>query len=135
MQTFKQHPWLHEILAGGKLLKYGAALLPEGGFDSLPERFAVDGALLLGDALGVLDIATLAGIDKAMECGWQAASVLYDELVRQGDFRVQSLAPYQQAVMSSHVGRDLKQNRYFRLAWQENPRLLKHYLPGVVSRD
>ena len=52
LQELKKHPWVQELIAGGKLLNYGAALLPEGGYYSLPKKFAVDGALLLGDALG-----------------------------------------------------------------------------------
>lgn len=132
LQDLKKHPWVQEMIKGGKLLKYGAALLPEGGYYSLPKKFSVDGALLLGDALGVLDIGQLSGVDKAMECGWQAAEVVHDAL-KANDFSEAKLAPYKDKVMNSFVGKQLYEGRYFRQAWQENPRLLNAYLPKVME--
>lgn len=132
LQDLKKHPWIQDLIRGGKMTKYGAALLPEGGYYSLPKKFATDGAMLLGDALGVLDIGQLSGVDKAMECGWQAAEVLHDAL-RANDFTEARLAPYQEKVMHSFVGRQLYEGRYFRKAWQENPRLLNNYLPKVME--
>ncbi|MEB3286753.1 MAG: electron-transfer flavoprotein:ubiquinone oxidoreductase [Vampirovibrionales bacterium] len=132
LQEFKKHPWLQEMLKGGKLLKYGAAVLPEGGYYSLPKQFQVNGALLLGDALGVLDVSALSGVDKAMECGYIAAEVIFDALAA-GDMSAKQLSSYQSRVMESFVGKELYQGRYFRQAWQENPRLLKAYLPTVAE--
>jgi electron-transferring-flavoprotein dehydrogenase len=132
LQDLKKHPWVQSLIKDGKMLKYGAALLPEGGYYSLPKKFATDGAMLLGDALGVLDIARLSGVDKAMECGWQAAEVIHEAL-KANDFSEAKLAPYQQRVMNSFVGKELFEGRYFRQAWQENPRLLNNYLPRVLE--
>ena len=132
LQDYKKHPWIQSMIKDGKLLKYGAATLPEGGYYSLPSQFTVDGAILLGDALGVLDISQLAGIDKSMECGYQAAEVLHN-CIQNGDFSHAQLQGYQDRVMNSHVGKTLKAGRYFRYAWQENPRLLKEYLPKVLN--
>ncbi|MEM0951207.1 MAG: electron transfer flavoprotein [Cyanobacteria bacterium P01_H01_bin.74] len=132
LQDFKKHPWLQSMLADGKLLKYGAALLPEGGYFSLPEEFSVDGAMLLGDALGVLDIAQLAGVDSSMACGLHAAEVLYEALQSQ-DFSAKALSSYKAKVMESFVGERLYKARYFRKGWQENPRLLGNYLPRILD--
>ncbi len=137
LQAYKQHPWLQELLAGGKLLKYGAATLPEGGYYSLPTQFACNGGLLLGDALGVLNISSLAGIDKALECGLQAAEILHAGLQAATDdvpdFSNKRLGEYQTNLMKTHVGQELYEGRYFRHAWKDNPRLLKSYLPSVLS--
>lgn len=132
LQDFKKHPWIQEMITGGKLLKYGAAVLPEGGYYSLPKKFYVNGALILGDALGVLDVSCLSGIDKAMECGYQAAEVIA-EAIGADDFSGHTLAAYQDQVMDSFVGKELWDGRYFRKAWQENPRLLNNYLPRVMD--
>ena len=132
LQDLKKHPWIQNMIQGGKMLKYGAALLPEGGYYSLPKKFATAGAILLGDALGVLDIGNLSGVDKAMECGWQAAEVLH-EAIKAKDFSETRLSPYKERVMRSFVGKDLYSARYFRQAWQENPRLLNTYLPEVID--
>jgi electron-transferring-flavoprotein dehydrogenase len=132
LQDLKKHPWIQEKIAGGKLLKYGAAVLPEGGLYSLPKQFAVDGAMFLGDALGVLTIHNLAGIDKAMETGYLAAEVLHDGLQAQ-NLSLDVLSQYQQRVMEGFIGQDLQYGRYFRHAWSENPRLLNVYLPEVIA--
>ena len=133
LQDYKKHPWLQTMLSGATLLKYGAAILPEGGYYSLPKAFQIDGALFLGDALGVLDISGLSGVDKAMESGYIAAGVIHDVLKADGGFSKEELAPYQTQLMESFVGKELYAGRYFRYAWQENPRLLKSYLPIVAN--
>lgn len=133
LQDLKKHPWIQDLIRDGKLIKYGAALLPEGGYYSLPKKFATDGAMLLGDALGVLDIGNLSGVDKAMECGYQAAEVLHDILKSGGAFSESAMASYKDRVMNSFVGKELYKERYFRRAWQENPRLLNNYMPRVID--
>ncbi len=132
LQDLKKHPWIQEMIKDGKMLKYGAAVLPEGGYYSLPKKFAVEGGLLLGDALGILDIERLSGIDKGMESGYQAAEVLYEALIK-NDFSETPLSKYKERLMTSFVVKELKAGRYFRFAWQENPRLLKSYLPILMD--
>lgn len=131
LQEYKKHPWIQSMISGGKLLKYGAALLPEGGYYSLPKKFGVPGALLLGDALGVLNVKTLAGIDRAMECGRVAAEVVHKAFV-DGDFSEAALAPYEERLRDSFVVKDSFHDRYFRWTFMENPRLLGTYLPKVA---
>jgi electron-transferring-flavoprotein dehydrogenase len=133
LQAMKKHPWIQQMIAGGKLLKYGAALLPEGGYYSLPKKFATDGAILLGDALGVLNVSNLNGVANSMECGLVAADLIH-KLLREGkDFTAANLASYQTDVMKGVVGQSLYEGRYFRKAWSENPRLLTKYLPRVLE--
>lgn len=132
LQDLKKHPWIQEMIKDGKMLKYGAAVLPEGGYYSLPKKFAVAGAMLLGDALGVLDISCLNGITNGMESGWQAAEVLHEALKVQ-DFSEAKLSSYKDRYMQTQSGKELKQGRYFRYAWQKNPRLLNNYLPKVME--
>ncbi len=131
LQEYKAHPWIQSLIQEGKLLKYGAAVIPEGGYYSLPTKFNVAGALLLGDALGVLDAASLSGIDRAMETGYIAAGLIHDAFL-QKNFAL--LDQYQQQVLDSYVGQDLYQSRYYRQAFLENNRLLGEYLP-MVSRN
>jgi electron-transferring-flavoprotein dehydrogenase len=132
LQEYKKHPWIQEMIKGGKLLKYGAALLPEGGFYSMPKKFYVPGALLLGDALGVLNVKNLAGIDRSMECGRVAAEVLHEAFVK-GDLSEHQLANYQARLNQSFVMKDAFRDRYFRYTFKNNPRLLKDYLPKVAK--
>jgi electron-transferring-flavoprotein dehydrogenase len=131
LQEYKKHPWIQAMISGGKLLKYGAALLPEGGYYALPKQYYVPGAVLLGDALGVLNVKTLAGIDRAMECGRIAAEVCFDALMK-GDTGPEALKPYQDRLKESFVIKDAFRDRYFRYTFQKNPKLLGQYLPKVA---
>jgi len=47
-QKFKTHPEVAKILAGGKMLKYGAKTINAGGWNTMPKLYA-DGVLLVGD--------------------------------------------------------------------------------------
>ncbi len=132
LQEYKKHPWIQSMISGGKLMKYGAALLPEGGYYSLPSKFYVPGAILAGDALGVLDVKKLAGIDRAMECGYVAAEVLHDGIVK-NDLGEEALSAYQSRIEDSFVIREAYKDRYFRWAFIENRKLLRDYLPQMAA--
>ncbi|MBI4666266.1 MAG: 4Fe-4S dicluster domain-containing protein [Nitrospinae bacterium] len=132
LQDYKKHPFIQEMIKGGKLLKYGASILPEGGQYGLPERFAVDGALMVGDALGTLDVKKFSGVDKAMESGYVAAEVVW-EAMKKNDTSATALAPYQQRLMSGWVGKELSEARYFRRAFAEYPQMLGWFMPTLQS--
>ncbi len=108
-QEFKTHPAVRAVLEGGELVEYGAKAIPEGGWYSIP-RLAVDGALLVGDAAGLLNGQKLKGIHLAMKSGMLAAEVALDALAR-GDVSAEALAPYEAAVRSSYIGEDLRKTR------------------------
>jgi electron-transferring-flavoprotein dehydrogenase len=132
LQELKKHPWLQNILRDGELLHYGAAVLPEGGPASLPKAFQVDGALLMGDALGLLDVKALAGVDKAMESGYIGAEVVFESFSKR-DFSKEQLSKYQKKLLASPFMDKYKANRYFRQAFIKNPDLLEKYLPIFVD--
>ncbi len=82
-QRFKQHPFVGGLLAGGKMVRYGAKALPEGGWHTMP-RVHMDGALIAGDAGGFMNSMRLKGIHLAMRTGMLAAEAAF-EAVRAGD--------------------------------------------------
>jgi electron-transferring-flavoprotein dehydrogenase len=56
------------------VVAYGAKVLPEAGYFSIPE-LATDGAIIVGDAGGLLDSVRLKGIHLAMySVRWPALS-------------------------------------------------------------
>lgn len=132
LQEFKRHPNVQEMIRGGKLLKYGAAILPEGGYYSLPEKFAVDGAMLVGDALGTLDLKRFSGVDKAMESGYVAAEVIWEAYTR-GRFNAETLGVYQRRLMEGWVGRELADSRYYREVFNDYPELLESFIPRIIE--
>ena len=126
LQEYKKHPFIQRMLRDGELLNYGAAVLPEGGFASLPKAFQVNSAVLLGDALGLLDMKSLAGVDKAIESGYIAAEVII-KAFEQGNYTTDVLDAYQTKLLASPYLDKLKANRFFRKAFLDNPELLEDF--------
>jgi electron-transferring-flavoprotein dehydrogenase len=76
---FKQHPFIADLIAGGKVVRYGAKTLPEGGYFAMP-KLQGDGYCLVGDTAGFLNTATLKGIHLAIKSGMLAAEAIADAL-------------------------------------------------------
>jgi electron-transferring-flavoprotein dehydrogenase len=100
-QRLKQHPQLAALLEGGELLAYGARAIAAGGAQALP-RMEMPGALLIGDAAGTLNAASIKGMHQAMRSGMLAA----EHLVTQP-----TTAGYDAAWRASPGGRDLHRVR------------------------
>lgn len=92
-QALREHPALARYVDGGELVEYGAHLVYEGGYDTLP-AFSGDGWLVCGDAAGLcLNRGfTIRGMDYAVLSGIAAA----DTLIEAGPGRpsAQTLAGY-----------------------------------------
>ena len=104
-QRLKQHPLIASLLDGGRLVRYGAKALPEGGWHTIPRVYA-DGLLIAGDAGAFVNSMRLKGIHLAMRTGMLAAETAFDA-VRAGDVSSARLGKYQQAIESSDVRREL----------------------------
>jgi electron-transferring-flavoprotein dehydrogenase len=81
LQTFKQHPFIADLLKGGKMIRYGAKALPYGGWWSLP-LLGGDGWMIIGDSAGFLNSARLKGIHLAIKSGMLAAEAAFEALVK-----------------------------------------------------
>ncbi len=106
LQQFKTHPLVREILAGGERVAWGAKALPAGGYWAMP-KLSMPGAVLVGDAAGMVNLASLKGVHYAMKSGMLAAESIYAAL-RRGE---SSLQAYEQAVEESIIGKDLWEQR------------------------
>jgi len=110
-QQLKTHPEIAEMLAGGKMIQYGAKALPEGGYHTIPRPYA-DGVLLCGDVASFLNPMRLKGIHTAMKTGMLAAETAF-EAVRAGDTSADALSLYQTRINGSFVEKELRFSRNF----------------------
>ncbi|MBK6765993.1 MAG: electron transfer flavoprotein-ubiquinone oxidoreductase [bacterium] len=115
-QKFKQHPWIKELLRGGKLMGYGAKTIPEGGWFSMPRLFA-DGLLLAGDSAAFLNSQRLKGIHLAMKSGMLAAETIFHSL-KKDDTSAATLKLYKEAVEASWIKTELWEVRNFHQAFE-----------------
>ncbi len=115
-QRWKTHPFLRRLLEGGRLVKYGAKTIPEGGYFSMP-RLATDGAVIIGDSAGLLNSQRLKGIHLAIKSGMLAADAIFEAFVA-GDFSARQLASYEKAFQASWASRELWKVRNFHQAFE-----------------
>lgn len=127
LQHLKTHPLFKEILAGGQCVEWGAKTIPEGGFHAIPSALSGDGLLMLGDAIGLVNVPALKGIHYAMMSGIFAARAIFKAL-KAGEVTKQSLSTYDVALRESFVWNDLSKVRNMRHAFKEG-----FYVGGVKS--
>ncbi len=77
-QQFKHHPEIKPLFEGGEILSGGARTIIEGGSQSLP-RVDMPGALLIGDAAGLLNLPKIKGTHQAIRSGMLAAVHIADK--------------------------------------------------------
>ena len=118
LQRMKLHPLFRPYLEGGELVEWGAKTIPEGGYHALPERRSGDGVLLVGDAVGLVDVPSLKGIHYAVQSGVYAARAAFAAL-KSGDTSGASLATYDRMVDESYIVADMYRTRNMRLAFKD----------------
>jgi len=110
-QRFKAHPLIADLLAGGKLIRYGAKAMPVGGWYTMPQLTA-DGVMIIGDSAAMLNGERLKGIHTAIKAGMLAAETILDALIKD-DFTRATLGSFDNKLKESYVGRELYKSRNF----------------------
>ena len=118
LQRMKQHSLFRRYLDGGEMVEWGAKTIPEGGYYALPQRKSGDGVLIVGDAAGYVEVASLKGVHYAIQSGMYAARAIFDAL-KKGDTSAAALSAYDRAIDASYVTDDLRKRRNMRLAFQK----------------
>jgi electron-transferring-flavoprotein dehydrogenase len=114
-QKYKTHPFVKNILEGGKLVRYGAKTVPYGGWYSMPRSY-VDGGLIIGDSAGLLNSQRLKGIHTAIKSGMLAAETIYESLCA-GDTSAKTLSAYPRKIEQSWIKKELWEVRNFHQAF------------------
>jgi len=115
-QIWKTHPYVRNILEGGKLLRYGAKSLPYGGWYAMPRNY-LDGALIVGDSGSFLDSQRLKGIHLAMKSGMLAAETIFEAL-KKGDTSGKMLKLFKEKIDRSYIKTELWKVRNFHQGFQ-----------------
>jgi electron transfer flavoprotein-quinone oxidoreductase len=107
----KAHPAIAPFVEGGDVKEYSAHLIPEGGYDTMPEIVA-DGMLVAGDAAGLCLAAGiwLEGVNFAIGSGAAAGETAVEALAA-GDTGTRGLAGYRRRLEASFVLQDHRKLR------------------------
>jgi electron-transferring-flavoprotein dehydrogenase len=111
LQQFKRHPLVVKLIAGGKMIRYGAKSLPYGGWWAIPP-LAGDGWMLIGDAAGFVNSQRLKGIHLAIKSGMLAAETAFEAL-KKADFSATRLQEFETRVENSWIREELWKVRNF----------------------
>ncbi len=133
----KQHPYIARLLAPGKMVRYGAKAIPEGGYWSIPKNYG-DGFLIVGDSSAFLNPARLKGIHLAMKSGMLAAETIFEAL-KAGDTSEAKLAAFDRKWRSSYIYSEMYGQRNFhfmfeRGVWSAPGFVFKHFFRGFGVR-
>ena len=96
---FKQHPFVAEIITGGKVVEQGARTVSTGGYFSMPQ-LTFNGGLLAGGCAAIHNVPALKGIHTAMKSGMLAAEAMVQAFEKQR-FDKGTLGVYQDLIASS----------------------------------
>lgn len=110
-QAWKTHPFVRNLLEGGKLVRYGAKSLPYGGWYAMPRNY-LDGGLIVGDSGSFLDSQRLKGVHLAMKSGMLAAETIFEAL-QTGDTSGKTLRRYKEKIDESYIKEELWKVRNF----------------------
>ena len=113
LQQFKLHPLVKKILEGGERVGWGAKALPGGGYWSMP-KLSMPGAVIVGDAGGMVDTVSLKGVHHCITSGMLAAETIFETLRRGG----KSFEGYETAIEESQTGKELYEVRNTRQPFQ-----------------
>src|SRR5205807_10017935 len=117
LQEFKKHPYIAGILAGGKMIRYGAKSMPYGGWWAIPP-VAGDGWMIVGDSAGFLNSARLKGIHLAIKSGMLAAETAFVALLK-SDSSAAVLGKLTRSVETSWIKEELWPVRNFHQGFEK----------------
>ena len=117
-QRYKTHPYIAKLLAGGKMIRYGAKSTTAGGYFAMPRPYA-DGVLLAGDSAGFLNPQRLKGIHSAIKSGMLAAETIFAAL-KKGDYSANQLQVYEKAINESWIIPELRKVRNFHAGFKNS---------------
>lgn len=125
LEDFKSHPLVAPLIEGGKMIEYGAHVVPEAGL-RMQTELVRDGVLIAGDAAGMcMNLGfTIRGMDLAISSGEAAAKTVLGAMQRD-DFSKKSLSEYLTLLEGGPL-RDMKMYQKMP-AFLDNPRMFTQY--------
>ncbi len=112
LQQLKTHPFIRDLLEGGKRVGWGAKTIPSGGYWSMPRKLAVPGMVMCGDNVSMVNIPYLKGIHYAMHAGIYAAEAIVESLKK--DPESVNFEGYEARVRKSDIEKDLFKSKNVR---------------------
>ncbi len=132
LEEMKAHPAIAPLLAGGEMKEYAAHLIPEGGYNAIPQIVG-NGWLIVGDSGMFVNAVHREGSNLAMTSGRLAAETIAALRDEDKPFSAKNLARYRRALDDSFVMKDMKKYRNMPGIFHRNPQFLNTY-PELLNQ-
>lgn len=132
LEEMKTHPSIQPLLAGGEMKEYAAHLIPEGGYNAIPQIFG-HGWMIVGDSGMFVNAVHREGSNLAMTSGRLAAETVIELAAEQKEFSMKNLALYRRKLDDSFLMKDLKKYKNLPDIFHRNPHFLGTY-PELLNR-
>ena len=131
LDSFKRHPSVAPLIAGSEVKEYAAHLIPEGGYNAMPQIFG-EGWVVAGDAAHLVNAVHREGSNLAMTSGRIAGETIVWLKRRRDPTTAANLAEYRRRLEESFVLKDMKKYRKIPDVLHNNPQLFSLY-PRLLS--
>ncbi len=132
LEQMKNHPAIKPMIEGGEMKEYTAHLIPEGGYNAMPDLYG-DGWMIVGDAGMFVNAVHREGSNLAMTTGMHAADTLIALKEAGKAFTKANLKLYQEKLNESFVMKDLKKYKNMPEIFHKNPQFFNDY-PEMLSQ-
>ena len=132
LDKMKKHPSIAPLIEGGEMKEYAAHLIPEGGYNAVPQVYG-DGWLIAGDAGMFVNGIHREGSNLAMTTGMLAAQTLVELKAAGKPFTAANMAKYKAKLDESFVMKDLKKYRRMPEIFHKNNQFFTTY-PALLSK-
>jgi len=132
LEEMKAHPAIRPLLEGGEMKEYAAHLIPEGGYNAIPQIYG-DGWMIVGDSGMFVNAVHREGSNLAMTSGRLAAETVIELAAAGKACSARNLALYRQKLDDSFVMKDLKKYRNMPDIFHRNPHFFTTY-PELLNQ-
>lgn len=133
LERMKAHSSIRPLIQGGEMKEYAAHLIPEGGYNAIPQVFG-DGWLIAGDSGMFVNAVHREGSNLAMTTGRMAAELVVDLHQAGRPMSAANLAEYRRRLDDSFVMKDLKKYKDLPDILHANNQFLTTY-PELLNRS
>ncbi len=132
LNDFKTHPAIAPLVRDARTKEYSAKMIPEGGYDTVPD-VVHDGAVVVGDAASLVlnNGVHLEGTNMAVESGVLAGRAVA-EAIEDGDTSKAALQSYRDELEDSYVVQNLRQYEWFHSLVAEDREFMFQELPKAL---
>jgi electron transfer flavoprotein-quinone oxidoreductase len=132
LEQMKAHPAIKPLLEGSEMKEYTAHLIPEGGYNAIPQLYG-DGWMIVGDAGMFVNAAHREGSNLAMTSGRLAGETVIELKAQARELSEANLKLYGQKLDDSFVMKDLKKYKDLPDVLHKNHQFVTTY-PELVNQ-